>query len=59
MTLSNRFRSAVMLALFGGWSAQAVSQPDDVVIRPGGFTTGLALVPMSVILQSVEIAFRM
>lgn len=35
MTLSNHFRSVVMLALCGGWSAQAVSQPYDVVIKGG------------------------
>ena len=45
MTLSNRFRAAAMLALFGGWSAQAVSQPYDVVIKGGQIYDGSGASP--------------
>jgi N-acyl-D-amino-acid deacylase len=40
MTLSNRFRAAAVLALFGGSSAQALFQPYDVVIKGGQIYDG-------------------
>jgi N-acyl-D-amino-acid deacylase len=45
MTVSNRFRAAAILAVFGGWSAQAVSQPYDVVIKGGRIYDGSGASP--------------
>jgi N-acyl-D-amino-acid deacylase len=45
MTVSNRFRATAMLAVFGGWSAQAISQPYDVVIKGGRIYDGSGASP--------------
>jgi N-acyl-D-amino-acid deacylase len=45
MTLSNRFRAAAVLALFGGSSAQALFQPYDVVIKGGQIYDGSGAIP--------------
>jgi N-acyl-D-amino-acid deacylase len=45
MTVSNRFRATAMLAVFGGSSAQAISQPYDVVIKGGRIYDGSGASP--------------